>query len=512
MKISTLLPGAFLFLLLFVSPAASQVTNLVVNGSSTNFSMTSGDIITWSFDLPAGATAIGTVWADVNVNHVIDPGTDRVLLSFTQTDGDTLGNNGPPDTDGTVDGSCHLSFPLGFAPENYVFEVTHNGSGESVWGVILPLASPAFSVSGTVHGPPTADLSYIVIEANTETNDGPFWHGLTDSLGNYTIELADTAGNPWGIRMNNVPATYIVARQDTPVTIDGHITGIDFWLGQAAAQVVGQIRDEFSNPLPNAPVYVSRNSTSGGNSYYGVDADVTGRFWIGIPLAELNGGSWSLHQPYGDAGITTHMLGRAELGVISDGDSIVHDLVAYTVNASIDGFLQIDGTPPGFEIRIFASNADSGESFTMTDPSTGAFSIPVNGTIADYQLFTIDLFGSYNWPNITVHPGDNGVIYNITTVGVDEHPGLPGAFSLGQNYPNPFNPATIIPYNLPERSNVRLVVYDILGREVATLVNGMEEPGAKTAVLDASRLPSGVYSYRLTANGFTGVKMLMIVR
>jgi hypothetical protein len=78
---------------------------------------------------------------------------------------------------------------------------------------------------------------------------------------------------------------------------------------------------------------------------------------------------------------------------------------------------------------------------------------------------------------------------------------VPTEFSLMQNYPNPFNPETNIPFALPVRSNVKLSVYDLLGREVATLAEGTFEAGAHTVNWNASELSSGVYFYRLDAQG-----------
>lgn len=88
----------------------------------------------------------------------------------------------------------------------------------------------------------------------------------------------------------------------------------------------------------------------------------------------------------------------------------------------------------------------------------------------------------------------------------------PFGYSLLQNYPNPFNPATTIRFQLPRDSQVTLKVYDVLGREVATLVNGVESAGRYRLVLDASRLPSGVYFYRLQAGKFTETRKLMVLR
>lgn len=82
---------------------------------------------------------------------------------------------------------------------------------------------------------------------------------------------------------------------------------------------------------------------------------------------------------------------------------------------------------------------------------------------------------------------------------------VPASFSMDQNYPNPFNPSSTISYQLPTSSSVTLKVYDILGREVATLVNGMEQVGTHIVPIDGSKFSSGVYFYTITAKGTHGV-------
>jgi spore coat protein H len=88
----------------------------------------------------------------------------------------------------------------------------------------------------------------------------------------------------------------------------------------------------------------------------------------------------------------------------------------------------------------------------------------------------------------------------------------PEAFRLEQNFPNPFNPTTGVNYELPVTSDVRLVVYDILGREVAVLVNEKQGPGRYEVRFGASGLASGVYLYRLTAGGSIQTRKMLLVR
>ncbi len=88
----------------------------------------------------------------------------------------------------------------------------------------------------------------------------------------------------------------------------------------------------------------------------------------------------------------------------------------------------------------------------------------------------------------------------------------PTDFQLEQNYPNPFNPSTTITYQLPTASNVSLKIFDVLGREVATLVNERQNAGQYQVRFDATRLASGMYFYRLQAGGYIETKKMMLVK
>ncbi len=105
---------------------------------------------------------------------------------------------------------------------------------------------------------------------------------------------------------------------------------------------------------------------------------------------------------------------------------------------------------------------------------------------------------------------DGGLTFNNTT-----HT-LAGSYSLSQNYPNPFNPSTIIRYNIPSEthnnSSVLLKVFDISGKEVATLVNQKQSPGSYEVTFNAYNLSSGIYFYRLEADGFVETKKMTVLK
>lgn len=91
-----------------------------------------------------------------------------------------------------------------------------------------------------------------------------------------------------------------------------------------------------------------------------------------------------------------------------------------------------------------------------------------------------------------------------TIVAVNEQTGLPTRYELFQNYPNPFNPTTTIKYQIPASAFVTLKVFDIVGREVATLVSNVQEAGSYTVQWNAHSVASGVYFYRMSAVSATG--------
>lgn len=107
---------------------------------------------------------------------------------------------------------------------------------------------------------------------------------------------------------------------------------------------------------------------------------------------------------------------------------------------------------------------------------------------------------------------DTTASFGVLSIERDLAAGVPRDFALWQNYPNPFNPSTVIVYELPVVSDVVLKVYDMLGREVATLVRTRQAAGRYRATFNAQNLSSGVYLYRLQAGSFVQTKKMMLIK
>ena len=113
--------------------------------------------------------------------------------------------------------------------------------------------------------------------------------------------------------------------------------------------------------------------------------------------------------------------------------------------------------------------------------------------------------------------GDPNTVYvdNIyfyrTVTSVDESI-IPATFALKQNFPNPFNPETTIQFELPMANTVKLTVYNMLGKEMYTLLNEYKEAGIYTVKLNASELPSGTYFYAITAGEYREVRKMVLIK
>ena len=196
-------------------------------------------------------------------------------------------------------------------------------------------------------------------------------------------------------------------------------------------------------------------------------------------------------------------------------------------NGRID-VIWLDTRDLGGEISslYYSYSTDAGVTWSQNERLSETFNPllgwPEQNKLGDYFDMISDETGAHLAWAATFN-GEQDVYYgritNITDV-VTGDDNLPATFSLAQNYPNPFNPTTAIQYEMRDGGFVSLKVYDLLGREVATLVNEKKAPGTYQVTWNASGqarqtaggLATGVYYYRLSAGSFTEMKKLLLLR
>ncbi len=185
-------------------------------------------------------------------------------------------------------------------------------------------------------------------------------------------------------------------------------------------------------------------------------------------------------------------------------------------------------------VTVSAQSADGGSNFGEIYVTDGSGDTRVeledgnhpynNGSTADLQdddpnffVETGNTFESisgimyFSFGNYKLNPRQESDFVGFAT-SVKENGTIPTVFNLDQNYPNPFNPTTIISYSLPEAASVSLKVFDVLGREVQTLVNDVKNAGTYTVEFNANNLPSGVYIYRIETPNYSSVKKMLLIK
>ena len=174
-------------------------------------------------------------------------------------------------------------------------------------------------------------------------------------------------------------------------------------------------------------------------------------------------------------------------------DSPCNDGMYYYPGFSTSTFLA------ALDIGVFVST-NYGESWSeLADglPNTVAIHLDYNQTTGKLRIGT---HGRGVWEA-------NGIIGII-----NYNSEVPENFSLSQNYPNPFNPVTNIKYQVQKSGFVKLTVFDMLGREIKTIINELQQPGTYTAQFDAAGISSGVYFYRLEVNGYSETRKMMLIK
>jgi fibronectin-binding autotransporter adhesin len=172
-----------------------------------------------------------------------------------------------------------------------------------------------------------------------------------------------------------------------------------------------------------------------------------------------------------------------------------------------------------FKVKLGGTTAPvfGGNTGTLVFSVSSSNTTCVSANLLSDTLVATNLRAGTATITVTATDVDNSRIttsFNVTTsgVGVEIAPVIPTEYSLSQNYPNPFNPSTTIEFGLPTASNVTLKVYNMLGEEVASVVNQTMSAGYHTVTFDGSKFTSGMYIYRITAGNFVQVKKMMMLK
>jgi hypothetical protein len=162
---------------------------------------------------------------------------------------------------------------------------------------------------------------------------------------------------------------------------------------------------------------------------------------------------------------------------------------------------------------IFAASYDGrgGEGALFATTNGGAGWVRVDSGLGDTRIHSLATTGTHLLAGVESGMWRRALAEMVTSVGPVPG-GVPAEFRLEQNYPNPFNPVTTIGYSLGRTGRATLTVHDLLGRTVAVLEDGVREAGEHRVVFDASGLASGVYLCRLSADGMSVTRRLMLVR
>jgi hypothetical protein len=194
------------------------------------------------------------------------------------------------------------------------------------------------------------------------------------------------------------------------------------------------------------------------------------------------------------------------------------------ISASVGGYVYLNYLPPFYPPPLLPFKSDAiiyakqGNSYRKFAVSTQTEQYSILGLApGNYEIY-VNRIG-YTSASVNISVGTvnidtlNFILDTTSIIGIQNISSeVPKDFSLGQNYPNPFNPVTKIEIALKTESYVRLSVYNILGEEVQVLVNENLKAGNYAVEYNAVKLPSGVYFYRLAADGFSETKKMVLVK
>jgi hypothetical protein len=410
---------------------------------------------------------------------------------------------------------------------------------------LTPVAPPTlYTISGNVldaNGQPVKSVVTAFVVKDTTFPILPStprnMSAVTDSLGNYQLRVI--GGFQYVVYAKPFNRNYYPEFWDNKRTfqeadrilVNSNVENINFVLEQKPVYnngIAGLVKD-FNNGNPvEAVVSVFKLNNGRFKPFKSTRTDSLGNYLV----ENLEPGNYIVFAKprlpylpgYYKADTVAFRWRDADTVVVSE-NGIVENININLVTRPDTGFAKISG---------FVKTVNG-------DPVSGAVVLTynLNGEVVAYSISSND--GSYQIENLVAGDytlvvdateyenasSDNSVSLNYgsnpsttkdlylnpeSTTGVKSNSPVPSSYSLSQNYPNPFNPSTQIRFTIPEKTNVKLEVYNLIGQKVADLVNSELSAGEYSITFNASGLSSGIYLYRLQAGNFSSVKKMILMK
>jgi hypothetical protein len=437
---------------------------------------------TWPFLITynTGSGYIGSISMLLESRSNSNPDSTRILVYFTFSSSSNLDN-----------------------AALYVLNVLRGGSG----GVILPVGNPGGGnkleyVSACSDGMYYSSATYMHAVVREVTNAGVYVglrHYRTTNWGaTHTVSTINTINDDY------YPAAAFSrengANDSIYIAVERRVTSTEYELRLIATHEV---------PTSNFRTYYITSAVSG--IKYEKPAITIVQQNINIPRKILVTSTRNRNPRYhyssnsGATWVIDQLMGTSST-VTADFTTCNSDSLTAGGQYAIMGFVTDDGDsvnvkqltiPPSITYNYYKRN--SNQSSGVVAPSTTIYKV---GT-TKHSAFAYAGFGPSN-----IFFNAEQLFTGIEPIGNN----VPDRFELSQNYPNPFNPVTNINFSIPKTGMVKLVVYDITGKQVQELVNGNYNAGSYKVDFNAALLASGVYFYKIETEGFTDVKKMMLIK
>ena len=362
---------------------------------------------------------------------------------------------------------------------------------------------------------------------------GVIWaEAPTDQYGQYTALVPSGASYIAVATKNGYLPQYFDHESDPTqadiIAVRNDTTGIDFDLSEfpdVQNSIRGTVTDTTGQPVPSRVILFPKPpGTQPPATTRFIHSDSLGNFnlthvasgvydILAVPYSDFapsfyrQGAFGVIHWQEADSIFVSGLVSGVDVGVVSiqsSGLTRVSGNVTALNGGAVPGSRVVARTPDGLTV----GSAVSDETGHYSIEAVPVGMVTVYGDRIGYSAGqgTVNIPPNTYVVNSNVVLGGNGST-NVETRGTGIY-----AFALEESYPNPFNPTTTIRYTIPERTRVVIKVFNILGKEVATLVNEVQDPGAQSVRFDASGLASGMYFYRLEAQGFVEVKKTLLLK